>query len=31
MQRIEAGLKVITYNIRQLIRFRIRWGIEIWD
>ena len=30
-QKREAGLKVITYNIRQLIRFRIRVEIEIWD
>lgn len=28
-QKREAGLKVLTYNTRQLIRFRIR--IEIWD
>jgi transposase len=27
-QRIEAGLKVITYNMRQLIRFRIESGLE---
>lgn len=31
MQKREAGLKVITYNLRQLIRFRIRQTIEIWD
>lgn len=31
MQKREAGLKVITHNIRQLIRFRIRSEIEIWD
>ena len=31
MQKREAGLKVIVYDIRQLIRFRIRQEIEIWD
>lgn len=30
-QKREAGLKVIAYNIRQLIKFRIRQEIEIWD
>jgi len=27
----EAGLKVLTYNVRQLIRYRIRQEVEIWD
>lgn len=31
MQKREAGLKVIDYNIRRLIRFRIRLETEIWD
>ena len=31
MQKREAGLKVTAYNLRQLIRFRIREMIEIWD
>jgi transposase len=31
MQRIEAGLKVVTYNLRQLVRYKIRSGIELWD
>jgi transposase len=31
MQRVEAGLKVITYNLRQLIRYKIRLEMEIWD
>jgi len=30
-QKREAGLKVLVYNIRQLIRFRIRAQLEIWD
>ena len=30
-QKREAGLKVLTYNIRQLIRYRIRQEVEIWD
>jgi transposase len=30
-QKREAGLKVLTYNIRQLIRFRIRVQLEIRD
>ena len=30
-QKREAGLKILTYNVRQLIRFRIRQEIEIWD
>lgn len=30
-QKREAGLKVLVYNIRQLIRFRIRVQLEIWD
>ena len=30
-QKREAGLKVLTYNVRQLIRYRIRQEIEIWD
>lgn len=31
MQKREAGLKVIAYNLRRLIRFRIRETTEIWD
>ena len=31
MQKMEAGLKVIAHNIRQLIRFRIRQDLEILD
>jgi transposase len=30
-QKREAGLKVLTYNIRQLIRYRIRVQLEIRD
>ncbi len=30
-QKREAGLKVVTYNVRQLIRYRIRQEVEIWD
>jgi transposase len=30
-QKREAGLKVLVYNIRQLIRFRIRAQLEIWN
>jgi transposase len=30
-QKREAGLKVLTYNIRQLIRYRIRLRLQIWD
>lgn len=31
MQKRETGFKVITYNLRQLIRFRIRLEVELWD
>lgn len=30
-QKRESGLKVITYNIRLLIRFRIRLQLKLWD
>ena len=30
-QKRETGLKVVTHNIRQLIRYRIRQGEEILD
>ena len=30
-QKREAGLKVLTHNIRRLIRYRIRQKIEIQD
>ncbi|MGI0092255.1 MAG: transposase [Nitrososphaerales archaeon] len=31
LQKREAGLKVITFNLRQLVRFRIRLEVELWD
>lgn len=31
MQKREVGLKIITHNLRQLIRFRIRHGVELLD
>ena len=31
MQRIETGIKVLIYNIRLLIRYRIRTEIELLD
>jgi hypothetical protein len=30
-QKREAGLKVIVYNARLLVRNRIRQEVEIWD
>ena len=30
-QRIEVGLKVVTYNLRQLMRYRIRSEMKLWD
>jgi len=30
-QKIEAGLKVITYNLKLLIRYRIREQMKLWD
>ena len=30
-QKREAGLKVITYNLRLLIRYRIREHLKLWD
>ena len=31
MQRIETGIKVLIYNIRLLIRYRIRTEMELLD
>jgi transposase len=31
MQKREAGLRVIAYNIRRLIRYRIREEVELLD
>ena len=31
MQKREAGLKVITYNLRLLIGYRIREHLKLWD
>lgn len=31
MQKREAGLRVIAHNIRRLIRYRIRQGVELLD
>jgi transposase len=31
MQRIETGIKVVIYNIRLLIRYRIRTEMELLD
>jgi hypothetical protein len=31
MQKIEAGLKVVIYNIRLLVRYRIRAEMELLD
>ena len=30
-QKREAGLKVITYNLRQLVRYRLRQATGLWD
>jgi hypothetical protein len=31
MQKIETGIKVLIYNIRLLIRYRIRTEMELLD
>jgi transposase len=31
MQKREAGLRVIAHNVRRLIRYRIRLGVELLD
>jgi hypothetical protein len=31
MQKREAGLRVIAHNVRRLIRYRIRQGVELLD